>query len=74
MINNILPLRFLNAKDQEASEHGVAVWNRGHESNPHLDDANVMHPHRDESIQNLPNFPHVDQGHLKTIYLWDLGL
>jgi hypothetical protein len=75
MINNILPLRFLNATAQEASKYEVGIgWSRDIESNPHTYDSNVMHPHIDRSIQNRPNFPHIDQGHFKTIYLWDLGL
>lgn len=75
MINNILPPRFLNATSQQASQYEVGVgFSRKYESNPHLNDANVKHPHIDESIQNIPNFPHLDQGHIKTISFWDLGL
>ena len=74
MINNILPPNFLNATAQEASEHYVADLSIEHESDPHIYDSKVMHPHLDMSIKNRPNFPHIDQGHFKTISFRELGL
>lgn len=75
MLNNLFSPKFLYATGQEASEHEVTGWSREHESNPHsYDSSYAKHPHKDESIQNRPNFPHIDQMHFKPINWWELGL